>query len=168
MLILYFSKSDLVYGVIYGSHPHLEPSEIMFWIDITEFAEKLRNMVGYRIIDLAELDRAVSAECTPLINGKTLTLKEEQLKQLIKGIQGAKKELAANTPQVVSVLISLDDGEVVHTVFTGTGYSSIGIEAEMYMLREETAQPFLDLFVENDMPLYKNPEWNSKQVPLNN
>lgn len=157
-LSLYFSKSDLVYG-------SSQNAEIMFWIDITEFAEKLRDMVGYKTIDLADLDRAVSAECTSLINGKTLTLKEEQLKQLIKGIQGAKKELATNMPQAVSVLISLDDGEVVHTVFTGTGYSSIGIEAELYMLTEETAQPFLDLFIENDMPLYKNQEWDSKQVP---
>lgn len=157
-LSLYFSKSDLVYG-------SSQNAEIMFWIDITEFAEKLRDMVGYKTINLADLDRAVSAECTSLINGKTLTLKEEQLKQLIKGIQGAKKELATNMPQAVSVLISLDDGEVVHTVFTGTGYSSIGIEAELYMLTEETAQPFLDLFIENDIPLYKNQEWDSKQVP---
>lgn len=162
-LILYFGKSDLVQGSIYGSNQN---TEIMFWIDITEFAEKLRDMVGYKTIDLAELDRAVSAECTSLINGKTLTLKEEQLRQLIKGIQGAKKELATNMPQTVSVLISLDDGEVVHTVFTGTGYSIIGIEAQLYRFTEETAQPFLDLFIENDMPLYKNPEWNSKQVPI--
>lgn len=157
-LSLYFTKSNLVYG-------SSQNAEIMFWIDIKEFAEKLRDMVGYKTIDLAELDKAVSAECTSLINGKTLTLKEEQLKQLIKGIQGAKKELATNMPQTVSVLISLDDGDVVHTVFTGTGYSSIGIEAELYMLTEETAQPFLDLFVENDMPLYENQEWDSKQVP---
>lgn len=149
LLSLYFTKSDLVYG-------NSQDEKIIFWIDKTEFAEKLRDMVGYKTIDLSELDRAVLAECTSLINGKTLTLKEEQLEQLIKGIQGAKKELATNMPQVVSVLIFLDDGEVVHTAFTGTGYSSIGIEAELYMLMEEAAQPFLDLFVENDMPIYKN------------
>lgn len=151
-IYLYFSDRSFVSGgPLYGEGMS---------VDITspDLAQKLRDIVEYKRVDLKMLDRAVSATCTSVVNGNSLTLMGGDLKQLVAGIQEAEKVYATKRAEAVSVEFLLDDGEVIRSLFTGTGYYTIGVEAELYEMTEESAKPFLNAFLENGMPLFARDE----------
>jgi uncharacterized protein YceK len=153
-LYLHIHADDVIYGV-----SSYTSSDVSFAISAPKLASKLREKMDFKVVDLTTLERASSAVCTSIFNGKSTTLTGDKLKQFTSGIlsRSQEKEIpliyAADTDKPISLKIILDDGEIIHGVFRGHGYDGqVSLESETFNSSVESAHYLRDLFIEKDIP----------------